>query len=107
MSEAKITKDTKKILDDYKDAGEPLYYNKISDRFTSGIPDFQGTFHGISWYIELKDIGKKARKLQEWHLKQAKSAGAEVLSTDKIDDVRAFLERIRTNHRHIVMSRYT
>jgi hypothetical protein len=106
MSEAKITKDTKSLLDKYESDGEPIYYNKISDRFTSGIPDIQGTFYGISFYIELKDAGKKARKLQEWHLKKAKKSRAEVLSTDNFEDVKAFMERIRVNHEHIVRSRY-
>ena len=106
MSEAAITKKVKTLLDGYILNGEPLYYNKISDKFTSGMADVQGTFHGISWYIELKDIGKKARKLQEWHLRNARRAGAEVLSTDSYDEVVTFMERIRLNHEHIVKARY-
>ena len=106
MSEAKITKKTKTLFDNYEADGEPIYYNKISDRFTSGIPDFQGTFHGVSFYIELKDEGEEARKLQTWHLNRAKKAGAEVLSTDSYDAVVAFMERIRLNHEHIVRARY-
>ena len=98
MSEAKITKKAKALFDNYEAEGEPIYYNKISDRFTSGILDFQGTFYGVSFYIELKDKGKEARKLQTWHLNKAKNAGAEVLSTDNFDDVVGFMERIRTNH---------
>ncbi len=74
MSEAKITKKTKALLDKYESQSLPIYYNKISDRFTSGIPDIQGTFYGVSFYIELKDEGKEARKLQDWHLKRAKKA---------------------------------
>lgn len=106
MSEALITKKTKKLLDSYEENGEPIYYNKISDRFTSGIPDIQGTFYGISFYIELKDAGEKARKLQKWHLRRAKKAGAEVLSTDDYDAVVVFMERIRVNHEHIIRARY-
>lgn len=106
MSESKLTRATKALLDDYEKAGEPIYYNKISDRFTSGIPDFQGTFHGISFYIELKDKGRTASKLQEWHLERAKKASAEVISTDDYIDIVNFMNRIRVNHRHIVMSRY-
>jgi hypothetical protein len=106
MSEAVITRQTKMMLDKYIMAGEELYYNKISDRFTSGIPDFQGTFYGVSFYIELKDEGKKARKLQDWHLRNARRAGAQVLSTDNYDEVVTFMERIRLNHEHIVKARY-
>lgn len=107
MSEALITKKTKKLLDTYELSGEPIYYNKISDRFTSGIPDIQGTFFGVSFYIELKDKDKEARKLQDWHLKRARNAGAEVISTDDYDAVVVFMERIRLNHEQIVRSRYT
>jgi len=106
MSEAIITKKTKTLLDKFILAGEPLYYNKISDRFTSGIPDFQGTWYGVSWYVELKDEGEEARALQEWHLRNARRAGAQVLSTDNYDEVVTFLERIRLNHEHIVKARY-
>ena len=107
MSEALITNKTRKLLKDYEAAGEPIYFNKIADKFTSGIPDYQGTFYGISWYLELKDEGKEARKLQLWHLKQAKKAGAETLSSDKFNEVFDFFERIRLNHEHIVRGRYT
>ena len=107
MSEALITKKTKKLLDSYESSNEPLYYNKISDRFTSGIPDIQGTFYGISFYIELKDAGKEARKLQDWHLRRARNAGAEALSTDNYDEVVVFMERIRLNHENIARTRYS
>ena len=106
MSESKITKKTKDLLDRYDADGKPIYYNKISDRFTSGIPDFQGTFYGVSFYIELKDEGEEARKLQDWHLRKAHKAGAEVLSTDSFDAVVLFLDRIEKNHEHIVRARY-
>jgi hypothetical protein len=107
MSEALITRKTKKLLDTYESSGEPIYFNKISDRFTSGIPDFQGTFYGVSFYIELKDKGEEARKLQDWHLKRARNAGAEVLSTDDYDAVVVFMERIRVNHENITRTRYS
>lgn len=98
MSERKITQKTRDVLNEYKELGLPLYFNKICDRFTSGIPDFQGTFYAISFYIELKDEGEDARKLQKWHLRQAERAGAQVLSTDDFNAVVLFLENIRHNH---------
>lgn len=107
MSEARITKKTKDLLDGHINNGEPLYFNKISDRFTSGIPDFQGTFYGISFYIELKDEDKVVRKLQDWHLKRARKAGAEVLSTDSFEEVRAFIDNILVNHVNITRTRYS
>lgn len=98
MSEALITKKTKKLLDSKELRGEPIYFNKISDRFTSGIPDIQGTYYGVSFYIELKDKGEEARKLQDWHLTRAKKAGAEVLSTDNYDEVVAFIDQIKNDN---------
>lgn len=107
MSEAIITKATRDLLNQYKSNKLPIYFNKISDRFTSGIPDWQGTFFGISFYIELKDKGEQVRPLQEWHLNEARKAGAEVLATDNFDDVVVFMERIRVNHEHIARTRYS
>ncbi len=104
--EAKITAQTKKLLDKYIKEGHPLYYNKISDRFTSGIPDIQGTFYGISFYIELKAEGKKPRLLQDWHLRNAKKAMAETLATDDYVEVKKFLENIKDAHKAIVASWY-
>ncbi len=101
MSEALITKQTRNLLKKYETNGEPLYFNKISDRYTSGIPDFQGTFYGISWYVELKDEGKELRNLQAWHLKRAKHAGAETLSTDCFQEVECFFKDIKENHAEI------
>lgn len=107
MSEAKITGKVKKLLESYEVSGEPIYFNKISDRFTSGIPDYQGTFYGISFYIELKDEGKVARKLQEWHLYKARNAGAMAVSTDSYEAVLEFMEHIKHNHKHLALARYT
>lgn len=91
MSEAKLTRKTKTLLDSL----DNIYYNKISDRFTSGIPDIIGVYYGIPFYIELKDVGQKPRKLQEWHLKQADDAGAMTLSTDDYDKVVEFMNDIK------------
>lgn len=106
MSEALITHQTRKLLKQYEQNGEPIYFNKICDRYTSGIPDWQGTFYGVSFYIELKDFGEKPRKLQEWHLERARNAGAMCLATDDFHEVRGFMEHIRANHEHIVRERY-
>lgn len=104
MSEAKITRQVKKLLLTYEDMKLPIYFNKISDRFTSGIPDYSGTFYGISFYIELKDAGEKARKLQEWHLKKARNAGAMCLSSDSYEVAEAFLENIRLNYKKLILA---
>jgi len=89
--ERTITRQTKALLDTIKKQGAPLHYFKISDRFTSGIPDFVGVYNGRAFYIELKDVGEKPRKLQRWQLEQLKKAGAKTLATDTVDDVVEFL----------------
>ena len=95
MAEKIITQKTKLLLQDYDHDKEPLFYWKVSDRFTSGIPDYAGTFYGVSFYVELKDEGEQARRLQQWQLQRAENAGALTLSTDSFDEVKSFFESIR------------
>jgi len=94
MAEARITKQTKGLLDQYIKDGADLYYNKISDRYTSGMADIQGTFNSVPFYVELKDVGKEARKLQVWHLIRAKRAKAAVLSTGCFDEITVFFAKL-------------
>lgn len=95
MAESLITQKTMKLLKSFELAGEPIYFNKISDRFTSGIPDIVGVYYSVPFYIELKDAGEKARKLQVWHLNKARGAGAHVLDTDNYDEVVEFMSLIK------------
>lgn len=96
MSEKIITEKTRQLLKDYDVQKEPLFYWKVSDRYTSGLADYAGTFYGYSFYLELKDIGESARKLQEYQLQKAEAAGALTLSTDSFETVKLFFESIRT-----------
>ena len=105
MSESLITQKTRILLKGYEVAGEPIYYNKISDMFTSGIPDYEGVFYSLAWYLELKDKGLKAGKLQKWHLQRAEKAGAIVLSTDNYMEVVDFFEHIRVNYLYILQQK--
>lgn len=86
-----ITKKTKNFLTQLRKKGFPIYFNKISDRFTSGIPDVVGVCKGKAFYIELKDFGKKPRLLQAWQLKQVDKAGGATLATDDFCEVEKFI----------------
>ena len=67
-----------------------LHYYKVSDRYTSGIPDYIGVMEGVPFAIELKDEGKLPRKLQALTMQEMRHAGWKILSTDKMEDVTRF-----------------
>jgi len=91
MAEKTITKKTKALLESIKD----LWFFKVSDRFSAGIPDFIGVYRGIFFAIELKDKGKKPTKLQFWIMDKIREAGGKAIWTDKIDDVEDLLRRLK------------
>jgi penicillin-binding protein-related factor A (putative recombinase) len=77
-----------------------LWYWKVSDKFTSGIPDFVGVYKGRFFAIELKKEGLRARIgdkfglariLQAVILRKIEKAGGLCLATDNIEDVRKLL----------------
>jgi len=94
--EKSVTKETKDLLD-YLAKHDLLWYWKVSDKFTSGIPDFVGVWRGRFFAIELKKegiiarLGDKfglARMLQAVVLRKIEKAGGLALATDNIQDVR-------------------
>jgi hypothetical protein len=94
--EKSVTKETKDFLDHLSKV-DKLFYWKVSDKFTSGIPDFVGVWRGRFFAIELKKEGIKARVgdkfglarlLQAVILRKIDKAGGLALATDNIDDVR-------------------
>ena len=105
-NEKVITLKTKRLLNEYKVLGLPIFFWKVSDRYTSGIPDYQGTFYGIPFYLELKGEGEELRKLQKWTIDQCAYAGALTLATDSYEEVVRFFEDIRINHVFILKQRY-
>jgi len=91
--EKHITKKTKVFLDSLT----VIWYWKVSDRFTSGVPDIVGVYMGRFFAIELKKPGKKASLLQAWTLKNIEEAGGKTLSTSKIEDVIEFMDSFPTH----------
>lgn len=91
MSEAKITKECKALFDDLKKFYKGFYYQKISDRFTSGIPDFYVAYQGRSAWIELKEPGAVAKPLQAYTIRRLKQAGIPAFCTDDFKKVENFI----------------
>jgi len=52
-----------------------LYFRKVSDRFTSGIPDLEIIYRGSPCYIELKATGKKPTPIQRREIDDRIRAG--------------------------------
>lgn len=87
--EAKLTKKVKSFLDK-----QPLFYWKVSDRYTSGIPDIVGCKGGKFFAIELKAPGEVPRKIQTIVLRRVENSGGCVLATDDYDAVVEFIESL-------------
>jgi len=88
MLEAHLTKLCGNYFKELKRKHEGFFYQKISDRYTSGIPDYYILFNGNTLWLELKKTGAKARPLQEYTLKQLRRAGAQTLVTDDFETVK-------------------
>ena len=55
--------------------GREIWFSKISDRYTSGIPDILGCLDGKMFAFELKDDKGKASLLQENTIDKIRKAG--------------------------------
>jgi len=89
--EAKITKQCKDLFDKLKISYKGFYAEKISDRFTAGIPDFYVAYEGRSVWIELKKPGGVADPLQAHTIRRLKQAGIAAFCTDNFKDVERFI----------------
>jgi len=93
MTEAYITKKVKEYLMELKNHfGPAFYFQKVSDRFTDGIPDYYITFRGKSLWLELKAPGERPRPLQIYVLKRLAKAGNMAEWTDNIEDARECID---------------
>lgn len=90
-SEAHVTKKIKAFLDELK-LIEALWFWKVSDRFTAGIPDYVGVYHGRFWALEIKRPGGKPRKLQEYVMRKIEAAGGAVTWVDSLDEAKLFFD---------------
>jgi len=92
--ESKLTRKCNIFFKKLKDDFPGFFYQKISDRFTSGLPDYYLLFKGTSIWIELKNQGKRPRKIQSYTLKKLCDAGAITISTDSFEDISNLIENI-------------
>lgn len=91
MSEARLTAQCKKYFTGIQKEHKDFYFQKLSDRFTSGLLDYYILFRGLSIWIELKDRGKKIDPIQNHTLKRLNRAGAITLWTDDFSAVKQLI----------------
>lgn len=94
MSEAKLTAKCKKYFTKLQKEHPDFYFQKFSDRFTSGICDYYILFRGLSIWIELKDIGKTIEPIQNHTMKRLHRAGAITLWTSEFEQVKKLVDDI-------------
>ena len=93
MSEAKLTADFVKHLKEQKLIyGKSFFYYKVSDRFTSGIPDFFIAFRGESVFVELKDKGEKPSDIQLHKMRRLQQAGVIAVWFDSLAPALEFID---------------
>lgn len=72
-----------------------IWFLCVQDRFTSGIPDIIGVYHGKMFVIEVKRRGGKARRLQALTCQRIIKAGGYALVADTLKQVEDFLKEMR------------
>ena len=98
--EADLTKKVKKYLESFND--DELWFYKVSDRYTSGIPDYLIGYRGTFIAIELKDAGKRPRKLQRYVISQIIQAGNYAISADNLDAIKRLFHEIDSMNEFLV-----
>jgi len=96
LSEARITGYCKTLFQRTSLKHSDFYYQKISDKFTSGLPDYYLLYRGVSIWIELKDKNKKPDPIQVYTMRCLKRAGAIVIWTDNFDVIENFIDQLLT-----------
>lgn len=95
MSEAKITSKVKALLQGYSKKHKPyIFFWKVSDRYTSGIPDYYILIKGTPIHLELKDINKEPSSIQRYMMKRIRQAGGISFSSCDFDEIKMFLDKI-------------
>ncbi len=97
--EGKLKNLVDKLCKKYEREYSPhFWFYKVSDRYTSGIPDFHILFRGTAIYLELKRLGEVPDQLQMYVMGRARKAGGLSLSADNINSVKRFLAGIAGSH---------
>lgn len=93
-SEAVITNKCRILFQALAKEHKDFFFQKISDRFASGIPDYYILYRGTSIWIELKAEGKKPIMVQYHYLNKLKKAGAITMWTSNFEDVKRLMSKI-------------
>jgi hypothetical protein len=88
LTEAKLTKKCKDYLENFTD----IYLWKVSDRYTSGVPDLYFIINGRSFHIELKATGKRPGPLQRYIMYKINKAGGTAAWFDNYEDFIVFMD---------------
>lgn len=67
-----------------------------SEYTEAGTPDIVGCYRGRTFLIEAKVEGGKVSKIQDYRLKQWKSAGAVVAVVTTLDEVKQLVKEMET-----------
>lgn len=63
-----------------------------------GLPDIVCSIDGMFLALEVKAPGKKARKLQQFHLNAISNAGGASACVESVDDVRFAIDMLGKSH---------
>jgi hypothetical protein len=90
MTESQLTRAVIKMLRrEYPD----IWFYKVNDRFTAGIPDILMCIEGHLHAIELKVGNNKPTRLQQYVINKINASGGRAMVCRSIDEVRRFIER--------------
>jgi len=74
---------------------DPCEHWKISDRYTSNLPDNVVIYHGRTWFVELKAESKKLRNGQEFVGSKIMAAGGLFASCNDRSQVDRLIDFIK------------
>lgn len=89
MTESDLTRSVAQMI---RREFSDVWFYKVNDRFTSGLPDLLLCVEGQLYGIELK-IGKnKPTKLQQHFIDKINACGGRAICARSVDEVRIFLK---------------
>jgi hypothetical protein len=92
-TEAAFTKAVHKYLKTFSESD--LFYEKLSERYKSGVPDVWGCYKGKFFVIELKDATGVASPAQEAFIYRIKQSGGAAIVARTIAEVEDLMEFLK------------
>lgn len=72
-----------------------LFYRKLSDRYSSGIPDNIIIYHGVTFFYETKVPGKNPDPIQRFTINEIIKNGGKAFLFKSVEDARIVLTAIK------------